>query len=226
MSTHTVAVDSSTMGSDSEVFRCPSDNLNSLNFGGTSYGFNEVGSSAAPGDMNFDVRRQCTGKMNSDFSPLSTLDQDGPGGGWMMQRGQAKYYSAAPADTYLMMEYWGNTNVPADDVLDLKNPRKACKMTLWSTETYVTTPGNPYYFLCPYTLDSDSYAENIQGKLDMRGSSQQWGKNHVDVAGFKGAIHRGTSNILTMDGHSEAVDLKKTLGTAVRSNPQWTALLD
>jgi prepilin-type N-terminal cleavage/methylation domain-containing protein/prepilin-type processing-associated H-X9-DG protein len=232
MASATVAIDSGTLGAESEAFRCPSDNMNYLAQAGTSYCFNFVGTWTDVNHPRHYMQRQCTGQMNADWSPLSTLDQDGPGGGWMMQRGQGKMYSASPADTYLMMEYWGASLNPSDDYCEIRNPQRAVKQALMLDGDYAVTPPNPYYFTCPYTADVDSYAENAQAKLEMRTSRQQWGRNFADVTGFKASFHRGTSNILTMDGHSEPIDLKSTLGrpvattTTVVGNPQWTAIPD
>jgi len=215
-----VELDSSTKGTSNEVYRCKSDNLNHLDIAGTSYCFNFVGNGDS-GDTTealYDLL-----EANRDYCPYSTQDQSNAAGDSKL--GEAKYYSSSPADTILMLEYWGKDLADQDhDILNIEMESKQCKHALHKDED---GDGNPY------TNDDDRYMENATtGKLEKGDSAQEWAWNFVDLLGFKYACHHGFVNVLFIDGHAEAKEMIETCGKRLADGSgnveyvQWTAVLD
>jgi prepilin-type processing-associated H-X9-DG protein len=198
-----VVVDGHT-GSSSQLLRCPQDTLNDDREAGTSYAFNCT-------TFLTDAQAQA----NRDCSPFSTSDHGAV-------KGRPKYFSNSPADTYLMIEYWGRDwyhEGPRDSyhLLDLDQPDSPPKHALRAP------PGTDN----PWTAkDPQRFAASGDKRIVLpRENLHEW------VAGFAGkrfadAFHSGRINVLFIDGHAEALEVRRLATTPPGLDPKWTCDLD
>jgi prepilin-type N-terminal cleavage/methylation domain-containing protein/prepilin-type processing-associated H-X9-DG protein len=228
------------VGTTVELYRCPSDNFNDFGLAGTSYCFNMVGPYKEEGYMyNTDYGNDfqtANGLSNRRSSPLSTCTNHDGNPAVDQPLGMAKLLSNAPADTFLVLEQWGRCTCEVGFVnlfptnsgtggqfscLDFDKPDSGgvCKHAL-----HVGGPAGSSHE-DTYRQETGAWDEDT-GSLMAYGGKQAWPSGHNHVTTFGGAFHHGRVNILFIDGHAEAQDVKGIAGRGVSTEPRWTGNLD
>jgi len=241
------------VGTTNEVFRCPSDKFNDKGLAGTSYCFNfrvpywKSGNNPGryqPG-THYENWNWANAADNSLYSPFSTCKAYDGHPSNIQVEGVAKFYSGAPADTYVMMEQWG----PCDHAtmctprymypmavggagfsaldLDLPDSDGACSGTFCGTGHQRSSSTWSYlYRYSAYTWCYKPWKEDTYFKIMYNGSSQDWLWAFEQLTTFKYTFHRGKVNVLAIDGSVTATDVDFLAGRIPKSNPKWTAIYD
>jgi len=242
------------VGTTNEVFRCPSDKFNDKGFAGSSYCFSyrsptwKSGNNPAryqPGS-HYENWNWANAADNGPFSPFSTCKAYDGHPANMQVEGVVKFYSGAPADTYLMLEHWGandhdNTQCTPRymycmevggggfSALDLDRPDSdgATKSVFCGTGLQRSSSTWGYlYRYSAYTYQWRAWQEDTYFKIMYNGSAQDWLWAFEQLTTFKYTFHRGKVNVLSMDGSVAATDVDFLAGRFPKTNPRWSAIYD